>query len=206
MNQCIQQDNADRWDSFTYHIDDNNAFPARADAAGPGYWNDLDLLMVGYKQLKAWEPRQSLPEYRSQYSLFAILAAPLIFSADIRGTNPPTNSWTDELAAVLLNREVIAVSQDRLGRQGRLVKTLANEVELYVRELAGGVMAIAALNRGDANTTDVAISWADVGVRSGGIRAVSDLWANTAVPFTVTGCVVAVLATHDTALLRLEPV
>ena len=42
-----------------------------------GYWNDLDFLMVGYKELKDWEDPQTLEEYRSQYSLFAILAAPV---------------------------------------------------------------------------------------------------------------------------------
>jgi hypothetical protein len=43
MNQCPQEDNTDSWDSFILHIDDNNAFPGRADVAGPGYWNDLDV-------------------------------------------------------------------------------------------------------------------------------------------------------------------
>jgi hypothetical protein len=121
MNQCPQEDNTDNWQSFTFHIDDNNAFPTRADAAGPGYWNDLDFLMVGWKELKEWETPQTLAEYRSQFSLFAILAAPLIFSADIRGTQNGTfighngvhhstfNGWTPELATILLNKAVIAV-------------------------------------------------------------------------------------------------
>ena len=44
MNQCTQQDNTDTFQSLLYHIDDNNKFPARAAAAGPGYWNDLGAL------------------------------------------------------------------------------------------------------------------------------------------------------------------
>lgn len=74
MNQCIQRDNEDSWDSFLYHIQDNNAFPERATAAGPGYWNDLDFLQLGYKTKM---PAQSFEEYRSQISIFAVLAAPL---------------------------------------------------------------------------------------------------------------------------------
>ncbi len=62
MNQCVQKDNTDTFASLLYHIDDNNAFPERALAAGPGYWNDLDFLMVGYKELKAWEQPQTLQE------------------------------------------------------------------------------------------------------------------------------------------------
>ena len=119
MNQCVQKDNDDSFASLLYHLDDNNAFPERAAVAGPGYWNDMDMLMVGYKQLKEWENPQTLQEYRSQMSLFAVLASPLLFSADIRGTQNGTyvghngvhhstfNGWTDELETILLNPEVI---------------------------------------------------------------------------------------------------
>ena len=123
--------------------------------------------MVGYKQLKAWQPRQTVQEYRSQMSLFSIFAAPLLFSADIRGTNPPTNSWNDELASVLLNKGVLAVNQDPLGKMGGLVKVLTDGVELYARPLEHGALAVALLNRGATNATDVLISWADVGVTAG---------------------------------------
>ena len=88
QNQCPQIDNNDTWISFLSHVDDNNLHPARARAAGLGYWNDMDMLMVGYKELKAWEKPQTLQEYRSQCTLFAILASPMLFSADIRGTEP----------------------------------------------------------------------------------------------------------------------
>ena len=140
--------------------------------ATQGYWNDLDFLMVGYKELKRWEVPQTLEEYRSQYSLFAILAAPLIFSADIRGTQNGTyvghtgvhhstdNGWTVELEAILLNRAVIAVSQDALGRQGRLTKNrnvtaAANTtwLQIYARELSGERLAVAVLNRGSAHAS-----------------------------------------------------
>ena len=209
MNQCPQVDNTDTWASFTLHLDANNYVPsravalARAQAAGPGYWNDLDMLMIGYKLLKAWEPRQTLEEYRSQYSLFAVLAAPLIFSADIRGTEA-FNDWTNETASVLLNKAVIAVSQDPLGQQGVLVANLTADVELYRRALADGGMALAVLNRAAAPLpAPLSVSWAQAGLPAGAaVASLTALWPGTAVPFTKQGFVVDALSTHDTMLLR----
>jgi alpha-galactosidase len=211
MNQCPQIDNTDTWASFTLHLDANNYAPsravalARAAAAGPGYFNDLDQLMIGFKLLKAWEPRQTLVEYRSQFSLFAVLAAPLIFSADIRGTDP-FNAWTNDTASVLLNKAVIAVSQDPLGQQGVLVANVTADVELYRRELADGGFALAVLNRAAAPiATPLSVSWAQAGGIPAGaaVAAVADLWqGGAAVPFTAQGFAVAALDSHDTALLR----
>ena len=229
INQCPQEDNTRTWSSFTFHIDDNNAFPRRADAAGPGYSNDLDFFLVGYKELQDWEVPQSLAEYRSQYSLFATLAAPMIFSADIRGTQNGTfighngvhhstyNGWTAELQTILLNKEVIAVSQDALGKQGRLVHTLQQNpgnitVKIYVRQLSGDALAVAVLNRGDANVTVISVEFEDIGVPARKSAAsVRDLWAGAAIGESQAGrCLrpkscfeVPRLATHDTAMFRL---
>ncbi len=76
------------------------------------------------------DPHQEQPQQPRtiRYSLFALLAAPLIFSADIRGngSDPAAkNNWTPELNAILLNRDIIAVSQDPLGVQGALAKQLS---------------------------------------------------------------------------------
>ena len=210
MNQCPQVDNTDTWASFIMHLDANNYAPtravalARAAAAGPGYWNDLDMLMVGYKLLKKWEPRQTLAEYRSQYSLFAVLAAPLIFSADIRGTED-FNQWTNDTASVLLNTAVIAVSQDPLGQQGVLLANLTASVELYRRDLADGGFALAILNRDSAPLpAPLSVSWAMAGSIPAGraIASVVDLWQGAPVPHTAMGFEVIALNTHDTALLR----
>ena len=195
--------------SFLLHLDANNYVPsravalARATAAGPGYWNDLDQLMIGYKLLKAWEPRQTLAEYRSQYSLFVILAAPLIFSADIRGTEA-FNAWTNDTASVLLNKAVIAVSQDPLGQQGILIANLTADVELYRRSLADGGLALAILNRAATPLPmPLNVSWAQVGVPAGSaVAGVVALWPGTAMPYSDGGFVVDALNTHDTMLVR----
>ena len=200
--------------------------------ATQGYWNDLDFLMVGYKELKRWEVPQTLEEYRSQYSLFAILAAPLIFSADIRGTQNGTyvghngvhhstdNGWTVELEAILLNRAVIAVSQDALGRQGRLTKNrnvtaAANTtwLQIYARELSGERLAVAVLNRGSVHASaPIAVTWtADIGsdMMPAGRRvsSVRDLWRNKQVAISSGGdgfVLAGGLLAHDTALFLLE--
>jgi alpha-galactosidase len=192
-------------------LDANNYVPSRAMAleraatAGPGYWNDLDMLMIGYKLLKAWEPRQTLAEYRSQYSLFAILAAPLIFSADIRGTEE-YNAWTNETASVLMNKAVIAVNQDPLGQQGILVANLTADVELYRRALADGGLALAVLNRAAMPlSVPLNVTWEQAEVPAGWtVTSVTSLWPGTALPYTEDGFVVDALDTHDTLLVRVN--
>ena len=72
--------------------------------AGPGHWNDPDMLEVGNGGM-------TNIEYRSHFSLWALLAAPLIAGNDLRHMNP-------EIRDILTNKEVIAVDQDPLGRQG----------------------------------------------------------------------------------------
>jgi alpha-N-acetylgalactosaminidase len=97
----------DSWESISRIID----FWARIGpgdvmvrAAGPGHWNDPDMLVVG-------NPGLSPSEQQSQFSLWAIFAAPLLFSNDLR-------TLSDESRSILLNTEIIAVNQDVLGRQG----------------------------------------------------------------------------------------
>ncbi|HSF99750.1 MAG TPA: alpha-galactosidase, partial [Vicinamibacterales bacterium] len=103
--------------------------------AGPGGWNDPDMLEVGNGGM-------TLVEYRAHFSMWAILAAPLMAGNDLRSMTPETRD-------ILTNREVIAVDQDPLGRQGRKVRD-DGDVEVWARELADGSRAVALLNRGEA--------------------------------------------------------
>jgi len=75
--------------------------------AGPGHFNDPDMLIIGNFGL-------SYEQSRTQMALWAILAAPLIMSNDLRSIKP-------EMKAILLNKNVIAINQDPLGMQGRLL-------------------------------------------------------------------------------------
>ncbi len=139
------------------------AAPGLAQYAGPNAWNDPDMLEVG-------NGAQTLTEYQAQFSLWALMAAPLIAGNDVR-------TMTDETKALLTNSEVIAVNQDALGIQGRPVST-STTLEVWSKELAGDdTFAVVLFNRTDA-AADIAASWAEVGL-TGTSATVRDLWAQS---------------------------
>jgi hypothetical protein len=116
MNQCPEHDATDSWSSFLWHVDDSMRNGVGA-GARPGYFNDLDMLQIGYKELSdeaANRPLMTDSEYRTEYSIFCLLAAPLIMSNDL-------SRWTPSMEATLLNPEMVALNQDPLGISGRVV-------------------------------------------------------------------------------------
>jgi alpha-galactosidase len=100
--------------------------------AGPGHWNDPDMLEVGNGKMSA-------EEYRTHMSLWAILAAPLLAGNDVAHMSPET-------ASILMNKEVIAVDQDPLGKQGDRVYA-EGPIEIWSRPLAGHALAVGIFNR-----------------------------------------------------------
>ena len=100
--------------------------------AGPGHWNDPDMLEVGNGM--------SVTEDRAHLAMWAMLAAPLIAGNDLR-------SMSAETRDILTNREILAVDQDSLGIQGYPHKTMLSGVEIWFKPLAGGDWAMAILNR-----------------------------------------------------------
>jgi alpha-galactosidase len=126
--------------------------------AGPGHWNDPDMLEVG-------NGRMTDVEYKAQMSLWCLLAAPLIAGNDLTRMSPST-------LAILTNPEVVAVDQDRLGAQGR--RLLAEgPVEVWMKPLADGSKAVGLFNR-EQGTVRVAVSFPEIGVP--GQATVRDLW------------------------------
>ncbi len=120
--------------------------------AGPGHWNDPDMLEVGNGGM-------TNTEYRSHFSLWAIMAAPLIAGNDL-------DKMTPETSAILLNKDVIAVDQDALGTQGKRVRH-ENDQDIWVKPLQNGAIAVVMPNRGTAART-ITLNWADLALR--------DLW------------------------------
>lgn len=109
--------------------------------AGPGHWNDPDMLEVGNGGM-------TMEEYRTHMSLWAIIAAPLLAGNDL-------STMTPETVAVLTNRDVIAVDQDAMGKQGDRVSA-EGPIEVWVRPLADGSKAVGIFNRHpSAMTTQV---------------------------------------------------
>jgi alpha-galactosidase len=106
-------------------------------------------------------------EYRSHFSLWAILAAPLIAGNDLRDMRP-------EIHDILTNKEVIAVDQDPLGRQGHRVAK-DGDLEVWAKQLKDGSRAVVLLNRSGAEQ-EVTANWQDLGYPANISASVRDLW------------------------------
>ena len=115
--------------------------------AGPGHWNDPDMLEVGNGGMTD-------TEYRSHFSLWAMLAAPLIAGNDLRNMRP-------EIHDILTNKEVIAVDQDALGREGERVAK-HGDLEVWAKQLKDGSRAVILLNRGSGEQ-QITVNWEDLG-------------------------------------------
>jgi alpha-galactosidase len=143
--------------------------------AGPGHWNDPDMLEIGNGGMND-------NEYRTHMSLWSLLAAPLLAGNDIR-------SMTDATKEILMNKEVIAIDQDKAGVQGVAVRkdgectlTRANGPstkiscqEVWKKPLATGV-AVGLFNRADV-PAKISVKWTEVGVTKKNPK-VRDLWAH----------------------------
>jgi alpha-galactosidase len=157
--------------------------------SGPGHWNDPDLLLVGL-------PGLTVEEARAQFSLWAMLAAPLIASCDLVSMSPA-------IGAILNNKEVIAVDQDALGRQGIRV-SLAGEHEVWVRQLADGSRAVVLFNRSRERAV-MSVSAKEAGLEDNGALQVRDLWGGTELT-RMEGRYAMGVPPHGVAMLRIAAV
>jgi alpha-galactosidase len=111
----------------------------------------------------------SVDEYRAHFSLWAIMAAPLIAGNDLRSMTPATLD-------ILTNPDVIAVDQDALGIQGRPV-SVSTTLEVWSKTLAQpSALAVALLNRTET-AADITVTWSMLGLPPSGSARVRDLWA-----------------------------
>ncbi len=156
--------------------------------AGPGHWNDPDMLEVGNGGMSDLESR-------SHFSLWAMLAAPLIAGNDLREMRP-------EIHDILTNKEVIAVNQDPLGRQARRVMKDGDR-EVWSKQLADGSRAVLLFNRGAAEQ-NVAVSWSEVGYPEHVTAAVRDLWLHKEMG-KVTGKFAAMVPPHGVVMVTVKP-
>jgi alpha-galactosidase len=135
--------------------------------AGPGHWNDPDMLVVGRV---GWGPKlhptQLTPnEQLAHISLWCLLSAPLLLGCDLAELD-------DFTRALLTNDEVLDVDQDPLGRPaGRAAKD--GDAEVWAKDLADGSKAVGLFNRG-AEPRVVTVKWSDLGIS--GKQQVRDLW------------------------------
>jgi len=162
--------------------------------AGPGHWNDPDMLVVGQIGWGDLHPTRLSPdEQYSHISLWCLLSAPLLMGGDI-------SKMDDFTLGLLTNDEVIALDQDPLGQQARRVIN-QNGLQLWMKELEDGTKAIGLFNMADTAAT-VSVDWDSLGVQHD--QLVRDCWrqkdlGSYAISFTTA------LAPHGVRLIKITP-
>ena len=172
----------DSWSSMIGNI--TRQIPT-AGSAGPGHWNDPDMLEIGNGHMTD-------DEYRTHMSLWALTASPLLAGNDIRTMTPTTRD-------ILLNREIIAVDQDALGKQASPIKT--GDLEMWVKPLVDGSVAVGVVNMGLTETT-AAVKVSDLGLGAG-VHSARDLWKHADVAVN-HGVYTANVPSHGVLLLRMS--
>lgn len=180
--------------------------------AGPGHWNDPDMLTVGnYGTGKATSAKgmykgMSDMEYQSEMSLWCMLNSPLLASCDLRSMNEATKN-------ILTNPEVIAINQDKLGEQAKLVST-KGKMWVYLKNMEGGKKAVAVLNTsGKEKTFELSTKILDME----GIWKAYDVWQHKEAgllspeatkgqtgELVVPGSISLTVKPHETVVLVLE--
>ena len=160
-----------------------DADAAHPEVAGPGHWNDPDYLGP--------ELGMSSTEAQSQFSMWAMLAAPLIIGSDPRALSQASIS-------MLENPQVLAVDQDSLGVQGSLVAQFGS-AQVWVKPLWGGARAVALLNRG-TGTVRISTTALAVGLPKAARYILQNLWTNQTT--TTQSAISALVPGHGVVLYR----
>jgi alpha-galactosidase len=155
--------------------------------AAPSAWNDPDMLEIGNGGMR-------VAEWRSQFSLWAEMAAPLIAGNDLAAMTPVT-------LAILTNRAVIAVDQDPLGRQGYAVAN-AHGHWVLTKAMTGGGRAVVLFNQTNATAT-ISTTAAQVGLLDSSEYVLVDLWTGKAIEST--GVIAARVGAHDVVMYLITP-
>jgi alpha-galactosidase len=151
--------------------------------AGPGHWNDPDMLEVGNGKLTS-------DEMYTHMTLWCLLDSPLLIGCDMTKMDDLTTS-------LFTNDEVLAVNQDSLGKQAARIKQ-DGQTEVWAKPMADGSVAVGLFRRGPAPAT-VSVAWSDL--RLAGRQAVRDLWRQSDLGSQDAGYSVQVNS-HGAALIR----
>ena len=156
--------------------------------AGPGHWNDPDMMIVGM-------PGLSEAQNRSLFSLWCMMAAPLIAGNDLR-------QMTESTRQILTNLEVIAIDQDPLGIQGHIIRKDGNVSIWGQKKLFDGSQAVLVFNQNNS-PSQVTLNWEEFGFSGGVSLYVRDLWKHQTTGPIARGLTVTV-PPHDVIMLRLS--
>ncbi|WP_434099492.1 NPCBM/NEW2 domain-containing protein [Streptomyces sviceus] len=174
-------DISDNWGSMLSILKQNLPL---APHAGPGHWNDPDMLEVGNGGMTD-------TEYRSHFSMWAVMAAPLLIGSDLR-------SASAETFEILSNKEVIAVDQDPLGKQGTVVSSEDGRW-VVAKEMRDGSRTVALFNE-SGSPRRVATTAAAVGLPDADAYTLRDLWQHRS--HNTAGTISATVPAHGTVLVR----
>ncbi|MYS86926.1 alpha-galactosidase [Streptomyces sp. SID5474] len=178
-------DIGDNWFSMIGIAHRNQSLAAYA---GPGHWNDPDMLEVGNGGMTA-------TEYRTHFTLWSMMSAPLLIGTDLRTASADT-------FGILSNADVIAVDQDPLGKQGTVVVNSGGLV-VMVKELANGDRAVSLTNE-TGTTATVSTTTDALGIANRGPYRLKDLWTK-AVSTNTTGTISTSVPSHATVAYRITP-
>jgi hypothetical protein len=175
--------------TWTSMLDNFDRAAARPLYAGPGHWNDPDMLEIGNGEFAA----DHLVEARAHMSLWAIISAPLILGSDLK-------TWPKSLFDIAGNAEVIAVNQDAAGNQG-VVVSKTKDTEVVVKTLAGvGTKAVALINRSEKPAV-ISVPLSRLNLNPKATVIIRDLWSHEEHSLRVNA-IGRELLPHETLLLR----
>jgi alpha-galactosidase len=176
-------DISDNWSSMLSIMKQNLPL---AQHAGPGRWNDPDMLEVGNGGMTD-------TEYRTHFSMWSIMASPLLIGSDLRKATPETFE-------IIGNKEVIAVDQDPLGRQGEVLSSEGGRWAV-AKEMKDGSRAVALFNE-TGTAQSIATSAKAVGLPDADGYTLRDLWQHKS--YNTAGRISATVPAHGTVLLRVS--
>lgn len=174
-------DISDNWSSMLSIMKQNLPL---AEHAGPGRWNDPDMLEVGNGGMTD-------TEYRTHFSMWSIMAAPLLIGSDLRKASPETFE-------IIGNKEVIAVDQDPLGKQGKVLSSQDGRW-VVAKEMKDGSRTVALFNE-TGTAQSIATSAKAVGLPDADGYTLRDLWQHKS--YNTAGKIAATVPAHGTVLLR----
>ncbi|XP_062118070.1 alpha-galactosidase [Humulus lupulus] len=178
-------DISDKWESMISCADENDRW---ASYAAPGGWNDPDMLEVGNGGM-------TTEEYRAHFSIWALAKAPLLVGCDIRAMDNVT-------LALLSNKDVISVNQDKLGVQGKKIKK-DGDLEVWSGPLSKNRTTVVLWNKGTSSATVIAY-WSDLGLNPTAVVKAHDLWTHS-IQRGLKGNISANIESHACKMFVLTP-
>ncbi|MEV6640332.1 NPCBM/NEW2 domain-containing protein [Amycolatopsis sp. NPDC051371] len=177
-------DISDSWSSMTGILDKQVPL---AGYAGPGGWNDPDMLEVG-------NGKMTTTEYQAHFALWALMNAPLLAGNDLR-------SMSDTTKKILENKDIVALDQDWAGKQGYKLRD-DGDTEVWTKPMSDGSAAVVLFNRG-LTAAPMSATTAELGLGKARDYRVRDLW--TGAETESTGTLRASVPSHGAAVFRVWP-